>query len=118
MTGNIGISCLGATLASMKAPGGTTTTHETTEGLSKMKHGKIHPVLRGKSLPASILLILTAGAAIYCGNSLSFEKEASTPARETSLSLQTLRSVDSQQLTVPKGNSHYTLLVPQPRWIF
>ncbi|MGV6476431.1 hypothetical protein [Azotobacter vinelandii] len=83
-----------------------------------MRHGKIHSVLRGKSLSVGIILSLAVGAAIYSGNDLPLEKSASSPAQQSSLSLPTLRSVNDHQATVPKGISHHTLLVPQPRWIF
>ncbi|WP_460427824.1 hypothetical protein [Azotobacter armeniacus] len=81
-----------------------------------MNHGKIHSVLRSKVLPASIVLILTLGSAMYCRNTLPLDSDALTELENSSLSLQPTRPLDSPPMTIQKGN-HYTL-ERQQRWIF
>lgn len=82
-----------------------------------MSHGKIRSVLRGKSLPVSMVFILALGSVIYCGNTLPFEKAASPRFREPSLPMQHLHPVNSPGATVHKDDQH-SVLIPQPRWIF
>ncbi|TCL32291.1 hypothetical protein EV691_10862 [Azotobacter chroococcum] len=82
-----------------------------------MSHGKIRSVLRGKSLPVSVVFILALGSVISCGNTPPLAKAASPRFREPPLPLQHLHPVNGPGATVHKGDQH-SVLIPQPRWIF